>query len=78
MAAQQVLLAGLPQVQNAILGRPVRQEGLQAQTVQFDPSFLHQQLPQFTGSQQALTPSSQATQLSPELLAALSGAVQLT
>ena len=45
--AQQALLAGLPQIQNAILGNRVDLSGLQPQQVQFDPSFLQQQLPDF-------------------------------
>lgn len=45
--AQETLLAGLPQFQNAILGQPTDLSGLQAQSVTFDPSFLNQQVPKF-------------------------------
>jgi hypothetical protein len=58
VGAQQALLSGLPQQQNAILGLPADLSGLQPQAVQFDPGFLQQQLPNFITSQQALDPSS--------------------
>jgi len=45
VGAQETLLAGLQQQQNAILGAPVDLSGLQPQQVQFDPSFLTQQTP---------------------------------
>lgn len=47
VGAQQSLLAGLPQVQNAILGNPVDLSGLQPQQLNVDTSFMQQQLPQF-------------------------------
>ena len=50
VGAQQALLAGLPQFQNAILGLPTDLSGLQPQTLQFDPSFAQQQVPQFASS----------------------------
>lgn len=47
VAAQQALLAGLPQVQNAIMGQPVDLGGLQAQQLNFNPGFgSNVQLPQ--------------------------------
>jgi len=39
LGAQGTLLAGLPQFQNAILGRQVDLSGLQPQALSFDPSF---------------------------------------
>ena len=45
VGAQQALLAGLPQFQNAILGLPTDLSGLQPQTIPFDTSFAQQQLP---------------------------------
>ena len=51
VGAQQALLAGLPQFQNAILGLPTDLSGLQPQTLQFDPSFAQQQVPQFVSPQ---------------------------
>lgn len=41
--AQQSLLAGLPQMQNAILGAPVDYSGFQPQQVSFNPSALQGQ-----------------------------------
>lgn len=52
--AQQALLAGLPQFQNAILGNQVDFGALQPQQFQQpDLSFLQQQLPDFTSIPQA-------------------------
>jgi len=75
VGAQQALLTGLPQIQNAILGQPVDLSGLQAQQLPVDLSFAQQQLPQFQTAAQALqfgqaTPQQQATiqGLSPEQL----------
>ena len=45
VAAQNQILAGLPQIQNAILGRPVDLSALQATQVPIDLSFAEQQLP---------------------------------
>jgi hypothetical protein len=50
IGAQQALLEGLPQIQQAILGGNVDFGALQPRSVSFDPSFLQQQLPQFAGS----------------------------
>jgi len=52
--AQGTLLAGLPQIQNAILGHQVDLSGLQPQQLQFDPSFAQQTLPTFQTPQQLL------------------------
>ena len=49
LAAQQALLAGLPQQQAAILGAPVDLSGLQTSNHMPNFGFFHQQLPQ-TGS----------------------------
>lgn len=49
--AQQALLAGLPQIQNALLGMPVDMGALQPQQVNYDASFLQQQLPQLLSGQ---------------------------
>lgn len=54
VGAQQALLAGLPQMRNAILGLPTDLSGLQAQQVQFDPSFASQQLPEFVATDELL------------------------
>lgn len=54
VGAQQALLAGLPQVQNALLGLPTDLSGLQPQQIQFDNSFAQQQVPQFVTGQEAL------------------------
>ena len=48
VGAQEALLAGLPQIRNAILGRPVHMSQLQPQTIDIDTSFAQQQLPQFS------------------------------
>lgn len=54
VGAQQALLAGQQQQQNALLGLPVNMSSIQPQAVQFDPSFLQQQLPEFTTSTEAM------------------------
>lgn len=58
--AQNTLLAGAPQFQNAILGGNVDLSGLQQQQIQ-GPSadFFQQQLPEFTSINQALNPEPQ-------------------
>ena len=53
-AAQQTLLAGLPQFQNALLGNNIDLSGLQQQAPQIDTSLFNQQLPQFTSINQSL------------------------
>ena len=54
MGAQQALLSGQQQQQNAILGLPASLSGMQPQSIDFDPSFLQQQLPDFITSPQAM------------------------
>ena len=54
VGAQQALLAGLPQIQAAILGQPVDLSGLQPQAINVDTSFAQQQLPEFGTIGQAL------------------------
>lgn len=72
VAAQQALLAGLPQIQNAILGRGVDLSGLQAQQLPVDLGFAQQQLPQTPSAAELLAGTQQqAPQLSPEQLAQL-------
>ena len=61
VGAQEQLLAGLPQIQNALLGQQVDLSGLQPKQVQFDPSFFQQQLPQFQGSAPALARADEQT-----------------
>jgi len=71
VGAQQTLLAGLPQIQNAILGRNVDLSGLQAQQLPVDLGFAQQQLPQFQSATDLLGAQQQEQGLTPELLAAL-------
>lgn len=49
MAAQNQLIQGLPQMQNALLGLPVDMSGFQPQQLGYDTSFLTNQLPDFQG-----------------------------
>lgn len=56
VGAQGALLSGLPQIQNAILGQQVDLSGLQPQTLNFDPSFSQQTLPDFQTVEQLLAP----------------------
>jgi len=56
LAAQQALLGGLPQIQNAILGRPVDFSQFQPQQLRFDSSFAQQQLPDFQALQAPVAP----------------------
>jgi len=48
VGAQQQILAGLPQIQNAILGGNVDLSALQPTNIQTDLGFFNQQLPEFT------------------------------
>lgn len=51
VGAQQALLSGLPQIQNALLGMPTDFSALQPQQLQVpDMSFLNTQLPNFVGA----------------------------
>ncbi len=50
VGAQQALLAGLPQIQNAILGQKVDLTGLMPQSIDVDTSFAQQQVPEFRRS----------------------------
>lgn len=73
-SAQAMLLAGFPQIQNAILGLPVNTQGAQPLTYSADTSFAQQQLPQFNLAlpQTTQTPlAAQSTQVNPDQLAAL-------
>jgi hypothetical protein len=51
MNAQGTLLAGMPQMMNAIYGLPTDMSGLTPQAVQYDPSYTQQQLPDYAGIQ---------------------------
>lgn len=51
VGAQQAILAGLPQVQNAIFGLPTDLTGLQPQQLDINTQFAQQQLPQFQQAQ---------------------------
>lgn len=59
MGAQQALLSGLPQYQNAILGMPVDYSQLQPQTVNVDTSFLSAPLAPATDIGALLAPAPQ-------------------
>ena len=54
VGAQQQLLAGLPQIQNAILGRTVDTSGFAPTTIGLNTGFTQQTLPTFQGSAAAL------------------------
>lgn len=58
--AQAALLAGLPQMNNAILGAPIDYSALQPQSVSYDQSLFNQQLP--AQLQSILTPPQQEGQ----------------
>lgn len=60
VGAQQALLSGLPQMNQAILGGPIDYSALQPQTLDFDPSVFQQQLP--TGIVGAIEQTQQAAQ----------------
>ncbi len=47
VGAQQALLAGLPQIQNAIMGNKVDLSGLMPESISVDTSFAQQQVPNF-------------------------------
>ena len=50
VGAQEALLAGLPQIRNAILGAPTDLSGLTPTRLDFDPSFANVRLPRGAGS----------------------------
>lgn len=64
--AQQQLLAGLPQIKNALMGLPVDLSGLQAQRLPVDTSFANATMPNFRypnlnkPKETPLTPAQQA------------------
>ena len=47
VGAQNMLLAGMPQFQNAIMGGPVDYSQFQPQTLNYDAGYAQQQLPEF-------------------------------
>ena len=49
VGAQGALLAGLPQIHNAIYGLPTDLSGMQPQALQYNAGYTQQQLPQFNG-----------------------------
>lgn len=57
--AQQSLLAGLPMMQNAILGGQIDYSQLQPRQVNVNTDFFSQQLPQFTSGFEAQQPAQQ-------------------
>ena len=56
MNAQNQLAAGLPQIQNALMGGAVDYSQFQPQQINFDQGVFNQQLPDTQTSQQALAP----------------------
>ena len=58
VAAQNQILAGMPQVQNALMGGAVDYSQFQPTQLNYDPSMFQQQLPDYQNSQQALNPMS--------------------
>ena len=73
VGAQQALLAGLPQIQNAILGQNVDLSGLQAVNLQPDLSaFTNVQLPEFQSPTAALNQPPTAA----DILASLRGGLR--
>ena len=61
-SAQETLIAGLPQFQNAILGNPVDFSQFQPSSVNVNTDFFQQQLPEFQTVNQALNPQQAANQ----------------
>ena len=49
VGAQSMLLGGLPQIQNAILGLPVDYSGMQPQTIPYDASYSQVSFPDLMG-----------------------------
>ena len=68
VGAQNMLLSGLNPYTQAILGQPIDMSGMQPMQFQYDPSFMQQQLPQFTQPSQLLGGQDPAasTQASPQ------------
>jgi hypothetical protein len=60
VGAQQALLSGLPQMQNAILGLPVDMSGFQPQALSYDTSYMNQQLPTMMSGTEALQAGEEA------------------
>lgn len=57
MGGQQQLAAGLPQIQNALMGGTVDYSQFQPQEIQYDQGIFNQQLPDVQTSNDALNPS---------------------
>ena len=74
LGAQEALLAGLPQMRNAIMGQNYSFTGLHPRTFEVDQSFAQQQLPEFTSISDALGGQPQLVpDLTESQLAQLSG-----
>lgn len=83
VGAQNTIIAGMPQYQNAMLGMPVDYSVFQPQTIDYDTSAFQTQLPQFQQPQlegmqqptQGQQPAQQGyqTQINPGLALALGG-----
>jgi len=76
IGAQETLLAGLPQIQNAILGKPVDLSGLQAVDLGIGQSFQPQQPPQFGAiNELGLQGGPQQGQITPEQIAQIQSVI---
>lgn len=74
MAAQNQILAGMPQQHNALMGGAVDYSQFQPTQIDYDPSMFQQQLPDYQTSQQALaTTPTIGPQQQPNQLNVLSG-----
>ena len=59
VGAQNTLLAGMPQMQNAILGMPVDYSQFQPQSIDYNTDWAQQQLPQYSTINDAMPPPQQ-------------------
>jgi len=57
VAAQNQILAGMPQAQNALMGGAVDYSQFQPTQLNYDPSMFQQQLPEYQTSKQAMDPT---------------------
>jgi hypothetical protein len=63
VAAQQQLLSGLPQMQNALMGAPTTFRGMQPSVIDYDTNFIPQSMPDFGTQEQALSKANDLPQL---------------
>ena len=63
VAAQNQILAGMPQAHNALMGGAVDYSQFQPTQLNYDPSMFQQQLPEYQTSQQAMDPTYGMTDL---------------